>query len=286
MSTKCVLLLRGAAESEGAPPILLPLSILNNMVSAVETFRFLGSIISQDLKVGIQHRHHQEEGPAEDVLPAPTQEVQPASGTADSVCPLHIHHCVVWISHQTGQEQTTTDSQDCRKKSSVPACLPSIQDLVLRPESGNGQVTSLQIHHTLDITCFTSSPPGRRYRALYAKTTRHRNSFFPQADEHLTPVTEHQEQSRKHLHLLHPLGPGPGRGGSSLSRDAQTSLTPDTSSSSSGGPRGVPRPAERHSLSSVSWVFPEGLLPVGHAWNTSLGRRPGGIQNRCPSHLS
>ncbi|KAI3372057.1 hypothetical protein L3Q82_006918 [Scortum barcoo] len=37
------------------------------------------------------------------------------------------------------------------------------------------------------------------------------------------------------LHLLHPLGPGPGRGGSSLSRDAQTSLTPDTSSSSSGG---------------------------------------------------
>ncbi|KAI3351279.1 hypothetical protein L3Q82_005830 [Scortum barcoo] len=34
---------------------------------------------------------------------------------------------------------------------------------------------------------------------------------------------------------LHPLGPGPGRGGSSLSRDAQTSLTPDTSSSSSGG---------------------------------------------------
>ncbi|KAI3356424.1 hypothetical protein L3Q82_017641, partial [Scortum barcoo] len=30
----------------------------------------------------------------------------------------------------------------------------------------------------------------------------------------------------------------------------------DTSSSSSGGPRGVPRPAERHSFSSVSWVFP------------------------------
>ncbi|KAI3373318.1 hypothetical protein L3Q82_006616 [Scortum barcoo] len=34
------------------------------------------------------------------------------------------------------------------------------------------------------------------------------------------------------------LDPGPGRGGSSLSRDAQTSLTPDTSSSSSGG---IPR---------------------------------------------
>ncbi|MEQ2309538.1 hypothetical protein AMECASPLE_039846, partial [Ameca splendens] len=32
-----------------------------------------------------------------------------------------------------------------------------------------------------------------------------------------------------------PLYPGPGRGGSRLSRDAQTSLSPDTSSSSSGG---------------------------------------------------
>ncbi|KAI3361732.1 hypothetical protein L3Q82_002085 [Scortum barcoo] len=33
-----------------SPPTLLPLSILNNTVSAVETFRFLGSTISQDLK--------------------------------------------------------------------------------------------------------------------------------------------------------------------------------------------------------------------------------------------
>ncbi|KAK3561717.1 hypothetical protein QTP86_012608, partial [Hemibagrus guttatus] len=47
------------------------------------------------------------------------------------------------------------------------------------------------------------------------------------------------------------------------------------------GPQGFPRPAERHSLSSVSWVF-----PVGHARNTSPGRRPGGIRNRCPSHLN
>ncbi|KAI3351848.1 hypothetical protein L3Q82_020243 [Scortum barcoo] len=47
-------------------------------------------------------------------------------------------------------------------------------------------------------------------------------------------------------------------GGSSLSRDAQTSLTPETLPPSlPGGPRGVPRPAERHSLSSMSWVFLE-----------------------------
>ncbi|KAK5601518.1 hypothetical protein CRENBAI_024908 [Crenichthys baileyi] len=51
-----------------------------------------------------------------------------------------------------------------------------------------------------------------------------------------------------------PVYPGPGRGGSRLSRDTQTSLSPDTSSSSSGGSPGVPRPAERHSPSSVSWA--------------------------------
>uniref|UniRef100_A0A3P9ALR1 Ig-like domain-containing protein n=2 Tax=Esox lucius TaxID=8010 RepID=A0A3P9ALR1_ESOLU len=39
---------------------------------------------------------------------------------------------------------------------------------------------------------------------------------------------------KTYIHLL-PLHPGPGRGGSSLSRDALTSLSPDTSSSSSGG---------------------------------------------------
>uniref|UniRef100_A0A3B4B214 CUB domain-containing protein n=1 Tax=Periophthalmus magnuspinnatus TaxID=409849 RepID=A0A3B4B214_9GOBI len=59
---------------------------------------------------------------------------------------------------------------------------------------------------------------------------------------------------------------GPGRGGKSLSRDSQTSLTPDTSSSSSSGT--------------------PSLLLVGHAQNTSLGRRPGGILSRCPSHLN
>ncbi|MEQ2217278.1 hypothetical protein XENOCAPTIV_002745 [Xenoophorus captivus] len=49
---------------------------------------------------------------------------------------------------------------------------------------------------------------------------------------------------------------GPGRGGSRLSRDAQTSLSPDTSSSSSGGSPSVPRPAKRHSPSSISWAVP------------------------------
>ncbi|MED6269453.1 hypothetical protein CHARACLAT_033286 [Characodon lateralis] len=51
--------------------------------------------------------------------------------------------------------------------------------------------------------------------------------------------------------------PGPGHGGSRLSRDTQTSLSPDTSSSSStGSPRRSQASRERHSPSSVSWAVP------------------------------
>ncbi|KAI3355632.1 hypothetical protein L3Q82_004185 [Scortum barcoo] len=49
---------------------------------------------------------------------------------------------------------------------------------------------------------------------------------------------------------------GPGRRGSSLSRDAQTSLTPDTSSSSFRGDPEVFPGQLRDIVSSVSWVFP------------------------------
>lgn len=46
------------------------------------------------------------------------------------------------------------------------------------------------------------------------------------------------------------------------------------------GHRGVPKPAERHNLSTVSWLF-HGLSPCGHSWNTS----PSGIWFRCPNYL-
>ncbi len=58
--------------------------------------------------------------------------------------------------------------------------------------------------------------------------------------------------------FIHPSSsayPGPGRRGSSLSRDAQTSLSLDTSSCPPGGYQGVPKPTGRHNPSSVSCVF-------------------------------
>ena len=105
--------------------------------------------------------------PAEVALPASVQDVQPAPGAADPVlhgnspvCSLHLHHRLVWISHQTGHEQTETVKQDWEKKNwkkSLGLNYPPSWSYT-HPESGNGQETSLQTHHTLDTICWNFSP--------------------------------------------------------------------------------------------------------------------------------
>ncbi len=72
------------------PPALPPLTIMNSTVTAVESFRFLGTTISQDLKWDIHIDSIVRKGPAEGVLPSPTEEVPPATGDAEKV--LLGHH--------------------------------------------------------------------------------------------------------------------------------------------------------------------------------------------------
>lgn len=77
-----------------------------------------------------------------------------------------------------------------------------------------------------------------------------------------------------------------GFGGSSLSRETQTSLTSLTASSSSGGTtRRSQASQETASLSPASPSLPQGLLPVGRSQNTSPRRCPRGILVR-PPHLA
>ena len=51
--------------------------------------------------------------------------------------------------------------------------------------------------------------------------------------------------------------------------------------SSRGESRSVPRPADRHRLSSVSWVIPGASYRMDMPWRNHQG----GILSRCPSHL-
>ncbi len=93
-------------------------TIMNSTVTAVESFRFLGTTISQDLKwdthMDLGHGHgHCEKGPAEVVLPSSAEEVQPATGGESSLNPLHINICLVQFSYQIWPQKTTEGSPDC-----------------------------------------------------------------------------------------------------------------------------------------------------------------------------
>ncbi len=90
---------------------------MNSTVTAVESFRFLGTTISQDLKWDNHIDSIAKKGPAEAVFPPPAKEVQPASGAAllchHRVCPMFFYNCLVWFRYQNRHQKTTMDSQDC-----------------------------------------------------------------------------------------------------------------------------------------------------------------------------
>ncbi len=71
-------------------------------------------------EVGQSLRLHCEKGSAEAVLPSLAEEVQPATGAADTVLlchhwisPLHINNCLVQLSYQIWPQKTTEGSPDC-----------------------------------------------------------------------------------------------------------------------------------------------------------------------------
>ncbi|KAJ8375448.1 hypothetical protein SKAU_G00060280 [Synaphobranchus kaupii] len=157
-----------------SPPTLPPLTILNSTVSAVETFRFLGSTISQDLKwmpniVTLIKKAQQRLYFLRQLRnnPAIIQSVLCTSIT-------------VWFGSATKQDRNRLQRTVRTAEKIIGANLPSIQDLYIsRVRKRAGNITADPSHPGHNL--FQLLPSGRRYRALYAKTTRHKNSFFPQA---------------------------------------------------------------------------------------------------------
>ena len=158
------------------------------IVSAVQFFRFLGSTYSQEyLKWTSNIDTLIKKARAEDILPALL--------CNHLVCALHFHHCLVWFGHQTEQEQTTPDCQDCRDLE--PTC-PSVQDLSTSRVKSTGRKHPLQTQLTLDTTPCQLLPSGRRYRALKLYDNQTQKQLLPtghHSDEHFTCL-QCQEQSQ------------------------------------------------------------------------------------------
>ena len=167
------------------PPSLLPLTISNTPVAAVDSFKFLGTTISRDLKWEMnitcilkkaqqrmyflrQLRRH---GLAKELLR------QFYTAVIQSVLSTSI---TVWFAASTQQDRKRLQRLVRTAERIIGAPLPSIQELfVSRTRKRAGNIIRDPTHPGSIL--FSPLPSGRRYRALRTKTTRHKNSFFPSA---------------------------------------------------------------------------------------------------------
>ncbi len=166
--------------TSGETPCSPPLTIMNSSVTTVESFRFLGTTISQDLKwdnnivkkaqQGLYFLHQLRKFN----LP---QELLKQFICHHWIRPLHINNCLVQLSYQIWPRKNTEGSPDCwANRCYNPPHSPGtalIQSEQKGCQNHSGPLTSSTLF-------FERLPSGRRYRALSTRTTRYRNSFFPQ----------------------------------------------------------------------------------------------------------
>ncbi len=134
-------------------------------------------------EVGQSHRLHCEKGPAEVILPSLRkfnlpQEllIQFYSAIIESVLCTSI---TVWFSSATKSDLRRLRRVVRTAERIIGTTLPTLQELYSsRVNKRAGKITlDLTSAHSL----FELLPSGRRFRTLSTRTTRHRNSFFPQA---------------------------------------------------------------------------------------------------------
>ncbi len=154
------------------PPALPLLTIMNSTVTKVESFRFLGTTVSQDLKW---------DNHIESIVKKAQQRLYFLHQLKKFNLPQELlkqfYFTLVQLSYQNWPQKTSEGSPDCWVNSwySPPH---SPRTLLIQSEQKGwqnypGPLTSRTIFELL-----TS---GQRYRALSTRTTRHRNSFLPQA---------------------------------------------------------------------------------------------------------
>ncbi|KAI2665131.1 RNA-directed DNA polymerase from mobile element jockey [Labeo rohita] len=168
------------------PPALPPLSIMDSTVAAVETFKFLGSIISRDLKWDthidsiakkVQQRLYFLRQLRKFNLP---QELlkQFYSAVTESVLCTSI---TVWFSSATKSDTRRLQTTVRTAQRIIGAPLPTLlQELYTSRVRKRAQKITLDPSHPCD-PLFELLPSGWRYRATNTRTARHKNSFFPQA---------------------------------------------------------------------------------------------------------
>ncbi|KAL0152393.1 hypothetical protein M9458_052116 [Cirrhinus mrigala] len=167
------------------PPALTPLTIMNSTVALVDSFKFLGTNISQDLKWDIhidsivkkaQQRLYFLRQLKKFNLPQALM-TQFYSTVIESVLCSSI---TVWFGAASKSDIRRLQRTVRTAERITGVHLPNLQDLYIsRVKKRAGNIIQDPSHPGHNL--FALLPSGRRYRSLSTKTSRHKNSFFPNA---------------------------------------------------------------------------------------------------------
>ncbi len=148
-----------------------PLTIMSSTVTALESFRFLGTTISQDLKWNNHIESMVKKAQQQLYFPFLLRKFNLSHELLIQLYSAIIESVLVQLSFQIWPQKTTEGSPDCKVNHWYT--LPTLQELYLsRVSNRAGPLTS----STLPLWTVTIWSTLQSTR-----TTRHRNSFFPQA---------------------------------------------------------------------------------------------------------
>ncbi|KAK0153824.1 putative RNA-directed DNA polymerase from transposon BS [Merluccius polli] len=169
-------------RKNSAPPA--PITFCGSTIDPAESFRFLGTIISQDLKWELN---------ISSLIKKAQQRMcflrQLKKFNLPRTIMVHFYSAIesiltssitIWYSAATAKDKGRLQ-RVIRSAEKVIGCnLPSLQDLYTsRTLRRAGKIVADPSHPGRKL--FETLPSGRRLRSIRTKTSRHKNSFFPSA---------------------------------------------------------------------------------------------------------
>ena len=170
-----------------------PLHISETQVERVKTFKFLGTYISEDLSWSHNTQHIAKKPQQRLYFLRKLRKFGLSSKLLSNfyrctVESLLSNSITVWFGNCTVQERKALQRVIKTAQYICGAAFPSLQDIYNTRDTKRAHNITKDTHpHTL----FTLLPSGRRYRSMKARTTRLKNSFYPQAIRLLNDSLKH-----------------------------------------------------------------------------------------------
>ncbi len=146
------------------PPALPPLTTMNNTVAAVESFRFLGTTISQELKWDTH-------------IDSTVKKAQQRLFFLHQLKKFNMSQ-TVWFGSASKSDIRRLQRNVRTAERIIGVHLPSLEDLCnSRVKKRAGNIITDPSHPGHNLSALL--PSGRRYISLCTRTSRHKNMFFP-----------------------------------------------------------------------------------------------------------